>query len=203
MWKKKKIKPIKWIKPSIGATDQTDLPTADQSIKSIKLINRSNLANATDQTQQLIKRIYPLPINPSNPPLINPSTTRSSRASDWVVFLGFSPTSDRCRSFSWISLVGIDLSSQRHSRSGRWEARKSIPYGTARYIPYRPVNWYRYPTYFVPKKIPTVLAAYRPYQRNPTISVGKCIPDRNKKKKKKKKKKMFTLSHLSIHRRHL
>ena len=28
MWKK--IKPIKWIKPSTGATDQTDLPTADQ-----------------------------------------------------------------------------------------------------------------------------------------------------------------------------
>ena len=70
--------------------------------------------------------------------------------------------------------------------------RKLISYHTGRYgwyIPYRPANRYRYPLCFILEKIPAISAAYRPYRRNPAVSAGKCIPDRNKKKKKKKKKK--------------
>ena len=73
---KKKSNPCEKKLNLANATDQTQQLIKqiypDQPIKSI---NRSNPTNATDQTQQLIKQIYPLPINPSNPPPINPSTT--------------------------------------------------------------------------------------------------------------------------------
>ena len=75
---KKKSILIKWIKPSTGATDQMDLPTADQlmihlletqqthqnrrskqwnqnHMNQTHVKKKLNLANATDQTQQLIK----------------------------------------------------------------------------------------------------------------------------------------------------
>ena len=109
-----------------------------QQMQPIKPSNRSN--KSTQQTQ--IKPITnlnltqhhrlpisnPVLINPSNSPPINPSTTTkgtwSSPALNWVVFLDSSPASDRCRSSSWISLVGVDLSSQRHRCSGGWGVKK-------------------------------------------------------------------------------
>ena len=131
MWKKKKKNQTRVKKPN--QTNQT------QQMQPIKPSNRSN--KSTQQTQ--IKPITnlnltqhhrlpisnPVLINPSNSPPINPSTTTkgtwSSPALNWVVFLDSSPTSDRCRSSSWISLVGVDLSSQRHRCSGGWGVKKN------------------------------------------------------------------------------
>ena len=116
----------------------------NQTHQTDQAINRSNWSNgsahcrSTHQTYQTDQSIKPsnwlnqaidltdLPTanHPSNPPPINPSTstkgTWSLSASDWVVFLGSLPVLDRCRSSSWISLVGVDLSSRRHRRLGGW-----------------------------------------------------------------------------------
>ena len=48
---------------------------------------------------------------------------------------------------------------------------------------------YRYILYFVPEKIPAVLASYQPYQRNPAVSTGKDVSDQYKQEEKKEKEK--------------